>query len=80
MFYRHKDFMESYVHQCADADRYTSEHRAEIAMVRRHDIHHFLVVDVNGKRDTIHIKYCPYCGVDLDKEESTGEMLKLKLL
>lgn len=86
MMYRHNDFMETEVHQCANADKYTTEHKQEIAMVRRHDMSTFIDVlagcKLNGEKTykTIHIKYCPFCGCDLAADESTGKALNLKLL
>lgn len=86
MFYRHNDFAETLVHQCADSEKYTTDHRREIAMVRRHDMNTFIDVLASCKLDgkkvykTIHIKYCPYCGVDLEKDQETGKVLNLKLL
>ena len=86
MMYRHINFEESYVHQCADADRYTTEHKREMAQLRRHDCHTFMVIPASVKLngDTnykiIPVKYCPYCGVDLEKDETTEKFLKLKLL
>ncbi len=86
MMYRHNDFMETVVHQCADADKYTTEHRRKIAMVRRHDVSTFIDVvtgcKLNGQKTykTIHIKYCPFCGCNLAADEETGKTLNLKLL
>ena len=75
MFYRHTDLQESYVHQCADAHKYNNNHLQEIARIQKHDAHTYFVID----NKIIHIKYCPYCGVDLATDETTQEFLKLKL-
>lgn len=75
MFYRHKDLQEGFVHQCSDAHKYNKEHKKEIARIRKHDTSIFLVVGLHLNR----IKYCPYCGVELAKDEETQEFLNLKL-
>lgn len=74
MFYRHINYQETEVHQCADIDKYTQEHKREIAHVQRHDVHTYFNV---GEKN-IYIKYCPYCGINLNTDESTNEYLKLK--
>lgn len=84
MLYRHKDFEETLVHQCADADKYIKSRRQEIANVRVHDISAYLVVPVKRAytqtTENVRIKYCPFCGVELEKDEQTVEYLDLELL
>lgn len=84
MLYRHIDFEETLVHQCADADKYTKAHRQEMANVRRHDVSSYLHVPVyrayGHTSEDVRIKYCPYCGVELEKDEQTGKFLDLELL
>lgn len=89
MLYPHKDFEETLVHQCADADKYTTAHKQEIANVRIHDITAYLSVPLRDyKKDgypiightSVAIDYCPYCGVELEKDERANKTLDLKLL
>lgn len=94
MLYRHEDFMETLVHQCADADKYVKARRQELANVRKHDFQGYLSVPVRdhkGEKDkhgnypivgheTVYITHCPFCGIKLDEDETTGEFLDLKLL
>lgn len=95
MFYKHKDFSETLVHQCADADKQTQDARQKMANVRKHDIAAYLSVplrDYNCRlekaktgsypikgHEVVAITHCPYCGVNLDTDESTNEELKLAL-
>ena len=83
MLYRHKDFDETLVHQCADADKYVKSRRQEMANVRVHDISAFLNVPVKRAytqtSESVRIKFCPFCGVELEKDEQTGEYLDLEL-
>jgi len=84
MLYRHKQFEETLVHQCADANKYIKSRRQEMANVRVHDISAYLVVQIKegytNAVGTVPIKYCPFCGVELEKDEQTGEYLDLELL
>ncbi len=92
MLYRHEDFTETLVHQCTDAHKYTAAHKREIANVRRHDVTAYLSIPIRDYKKTdekgrypiishtsVSIKYCPYCGVNLETDEISGELLKLKL-
>ena len=76
MFYRHKDLQEGFVHQCADAYKYNLERRKEIAKIKKHDCITCLKID---NINYLFIKFCPYCGVELAKDEETQEFLNIKL-
>ena len=93
MLYRHKDFQETLVHQCNDADRYTMAHKKEIANIRVHDMSVYLVVPVRDYRakkingeypitgyETVTIKHCPYCGCLLERDKVSPDFLKMRLL
>lgn len=57
------------VHQCADADKYTKEHRQDMSRIAGNPYStgvHGLYTNDRGKE---YIKFCPWCGCDLDKEE-----------
>lgn len=89
MLYRHNNFEETLVHQCADAHKYVKSHLQEMANVRVHDFSAYLSVPVKDYKqdgypvvahETVPIKCCPYCGVVLEEDEKTGKTLDLKLL
>lgn len=64
-----KNSMESYIHICEGKTfKKMLEKKIEI---RKHDISTFSIVfDEKGKPEIDHIKFCPYCGTDLHKEEA----------
>lgn len=93
MLYRHEDFEETMVHQCADADKYITSRRQEMANVRKHDISAYISVPIRAYdrpdekghypiigHTSVAITHCPFCGINLDEDEQTGKTLDLKLL
>lgn len=67
MLYRHADYQESYVHVCDDAHKYQRKYIAERPRIVVHDISAYMI-----KNELINIKFCPYCGADLQKEMKTA--------
>lgn len=65
MLVKDKNSSELYIHVCPDSDKYTRKALSERMTIYRHDISAFIITD-NGKIE--HIKYCPYCGIDVEKE------------
>lgn len=53
---------ETYIHQCDNKIRRTKDH------VYLHDVQAYMHRERNGQTDLLYIKYCPYCGVDIDSE------------
>lgn len=68
MFIKDKFSDESYIHICDGLTerRMESLHRIEI---RLHDVTTFTTLFTeNGKVEMEHLNFCPYCGVDLEKD------------
>lgn len=65
MWNRDKNSDESYIHVCEGlTEKKAKKKKIEI---RLHDITTFVVVrDEKGKPDIEQIKYCPYCGCELN--------------
>ena len=72
MLYRHEDYQESYVHICDDAHKYQRSYIASRPRVTVHDVHAYM--EIAG--GLLHIKYCPYCGKELETDERSGEYYK----
>lgn len=69
MLYRHSDYQESYVHVCDDAHKYEKKYIKERPRIVVHDVR--AAMKINHKY--YDIKYCPYCGKELDSDERTNE-------
>lgn len=65
MLVKDKNSSELYIHVCPDAHKYTRKALKERMTIYRHDISAFIITD-NGKIE--HIKYCPYCGTNVENE------------
>lgn len=66
MLVKDKNSSELYIHICPDAHKYTRKALKERMTIYRHDISVFIITD-NNKIE--HIKYCPYCGTNVETEE-----------
>ena len=81
MFYYHQNFMETLVHQCADADKKSKWARQRMAAVRRHDTRTYMLVMKNdGDHEMVDVKFCPFCSARLDDEQIADKPLKLELI
>ena len=84
MFYYHQDFMETLVHQCANAKQVSKWKRQRMATVMRHDTRTYMLIAPcgNGRTEAemVDVKFCPFCGVNLEEDEVVNERLKLELL
>lgn len=64
------------VHQCEDADHYTNEHRQEMTLVAGNPysdgVRRLYMTDHDHE---LWIKYCPWCGCDLDLEKISPDKL-----
>lgn len=65
MLIRDKDSQEGYKHVCADSNKYTEKALRERLPIYLHDITAYTLI----KGEFIRIKYCPYCGVEVEKDE-----------
>lgn len=67
MFIKDKYSQESLIHICQGLNE--KKMRAKALEIRLHDIHFYtFVFDQKGKIALESIKFCPYCGVDLEKD------------
>lgn len=64
MFIKDKNSSESFIHVCNGLSEKAMRKKA--IEIRLHDISIFTVVYNDGQCIIEHIKYCPYCGVNLD--------------
>jgi hypothetical protein len=66
MLVKDKNSSELYIHICPDANKYTRKALKERITIYRHDISTFIITD-SGKLKNI--KYCPYCGANVENED-----------
>ena len=69
MFIKDQNSMESFIHVCEGKTlkKMQELNRMEI---RKHDVTIFTFrYDENKKFSIDHMKFCPYCGIDLEKDE-----------
>lgn len=64
MLYRDRDSQEGYIHICDDAHKYQRKYIAERPQILVHDVRSYM--RINGS--LIDVKFCPYCGAELQKE------------
>ena len=72
MLVRNKDSQEGYVHLCADSHRYTKKALKERLPIYLHDIKAYTLIETKNGCELIDIKYCPYCGVEIETDEMQG--------
>ena len=66
MLVKDKSSSELYIRICPDSGKYTHKALKERMTIYRHDISAFIITD-SGKIE--HVKYCPYCGTNVEEEE-----------
>lgn len=71
MFKRDLNTMESYVHTCDCFNREYLKKLKENVIIGRHDVSNYMIL-VESKK-MMHIRNCPFCGVDLDKDFTTSQ-------
>lgn len=76
MLIRDKDSAEGYIHICADRHKYTKKALAERLQIKLHDIAAYTLIEGKNGVDMVRIKYCPYCGVEIEKDEYEKENSK----
>lgn len=76
MLIRDKDSAEGYIHLCADRHKYTKKALAERLQIKLHDITAYTLIEGKNGVDMVRIKYCPYCGVEIEKDEYEKENSK----
>jgi hypothetical protein len=68
MWVKDKDTQEGYVHVCK-GKRLTDMKTKKLVVSHHRVINYITLLDKNGIPDVEFISFCPYCGVDLMKEE-----------
>ena len=68
MLVRDLNTNESYLHVCDDSSRYTKKALEERFKIHVHDCSTFIIIEGKNGVEFQHIKYCPYCGVDIQSE------------
>ena len=76
MLIRDKDSAEGYIHVCTDSHKYTKKALAERLQIKLHDITAYTLIEGKNGVDMVRIKYCPYCGVEIEKDEYEKENSK----
>ena len=69
MLVRDKDSQEGYVHICDDYKRYIKQALKERLQIYVHDMKVYTLLETKNGHELKDIKYCPYCGVEIEKEE-----------
>lgn len=69
---------EGYYHICNNFERWTKETIQSRLMIFTHDISSFVeTYNRNGKAVLMPVRYCPYCGQELDRDtDGTAEQEK----
>jgi hypothetical protein len=63
MWIKDKDSNESYIHVCEGLTE--KKMRAKKIEIRLHDVSIFTFIKNDKGIDIEHLKYCPYCGIEL---------------
>ena len=69
MLVRDINSQEGYKHICDDSDRYTKKALAERLQIYLHDMKAYTIIESKDGVNLVNIKYCPYCGAEIEKEE-----------
>lgn len=69
MLVRNKDAQEGYIHICNDSHKYTKKGLKERLQILVHDTKVYTIIETKDGCELKDIKYCPYCGVEVEKEE-----------
>lgn len=67
------------VHQCKDADKYIAERRQDMSRIAG-NVYSTGVNRLYHGGTGLFIRYCPFCGCELDKEEIADERLPKKYI
>lgn len=68
MLYRDIESQEGYIHICDDAHKYKKEYIKNRPQIILHDVSCSMLA---GKERT-RIKFCPYCGANIEKEQQNN--------
>lgn len=76
MLYRDFNSQEGYIHICDDSYKYVKSYvkeRIEAMPIYVHDCTVRTLQKTNDGYKPIYIKYCPFCGAEVEAEERTSE-------
>lgn len=65
MLVRNKDAQEGYIHECRQGKGKPP--------VYLHDVKAYMIQEIGGKVDLVDVKFCPYCGQEIEKDEYKNE-------
>lgn len=68
MLVRDKDSAEGYIHICDNSSRYNKQALKERLQIYLHDIKAYTIIESKDGYSLIDVKYCPYCGAEIEKE------------
>ena len=74
MLYRNFSSQEGYIHVCNDSYKYTKEALKQRLPIYLHDVKAYTLTE----NKVIDIKYCPYCGANVENEERSGEIYNIE--
>lgn len=69
MLIKNKDSQEGYVHICDDSGRYTKQALKERLPIYLHDMKAYTLIQSKDGFELKDIKYCPYCGKEIETDE-----------
>jgi hypothetical protein len=69
MLVRDKDSAEGYIHICDDSYKYTKQALKERLPIYLHDMKAYTLIESKDGYELIDIKYCPYCGAEIETDE-----------
>ena len=69
MLVRDRDSQEGYVHICDDYKKYIKSALKERLQIYVHDMKVYTLIETKDGYKLKDIKFCPYCGVEVEKEE-----------
>lgn len=73
MLVRDKDSQEGYKHICNDSYKYTKQALKERLQIYVHDVNVYTLLETKSGFELKSIKYCPYCGVEIESDEYKNE-------
>ena len=75
MLVRDKDSAEGYIHICDDSYKYIKKALKERLQIYVHDMKVYTLIESKKSKSGYElkdIKFCPYCGAEIEKEERKG--------
>ena len=72
MLVRDKDSQEGYIHICDDYKKYLKSAIKERLQIYVNDMKVYTLIETKNGYERKNIKFCPYCGAEIEKEERKG--------